>query len=635
MALKFSIFLLFCFGFLSLSAQLTFDDNFDSGRLDSAYLSTSNEYVLAPHISMFCRVTGVQDSTPLFKIYDWEGYRLRTDHKMVWSNDGLTDWHFFDNGQKTGSIAYYHFSNNQPFTADTVFISYWYPWSYGQQVSYMAQIAGSSPYLRNDSVRGLSVQGRNIYGYEITDPAWPDCFKKRVVWTGRQHPTEFKQNYVTNGMTNYLLYSTDPVADSLRKYYVFHFYPMINPDGVFQGIGTNVNGVDPNRSWTPGYLTPGGCTETDVMRTTVWNDCQGHVDYSIDIHSNPGHRGLYYYFGLKSGPQAAEAAALVQAIHYWDSLDHNGATIITDTIFSDTYGGTAFTAGNWMNQTMGAVSYTLEPNTLPADTIPRLETLGRSVAKGFYQMINASLPPVTHLAALDPPCAGQDSGAIDLTLSHGLPPVSFLWSNGDTLEDLIGLGAGTYSVVVTDSQGCVVYDTVTLLAPDSISLTLGSTPQQLPAVNGTASVSPTGGTPPYSFQWSDPSGQTDSVASGLSQGWYTVTVTDGNGCQSEDSVLVDALVNANPNPGEPFAWELFPNPIQDFLYAQVHVNGFEKVQIELYDMMGQSLIRESYPVTEGENRIEINLEALPTGVYFLILKEERGSIRCFTKVVKT
>ena len=607
----------------SLFSQLQIDANFDSGRLDSAYQVSGSLYTLAPHVSVFCRVVGVQDSTPEFRIFDWEGYRLRTDHRMVWSYDGLTGWEFFDNGQKTGSVNWYYFGNNQPFQQDTVYIAYWYPWSYGQQEDFMNQIIGSSPYLRNDSVRGLSIQGRNIWGYEITDTTWPDCFKKHVVWTGRQHPTEFKQSYVTNGFTEYLLYATDPVADSLRKYYVFHIYPMINPDGVYLGIGTNTTGTDPNRSWSPGWQTPGACPETDVMREAVWKDCGGHVDFSIDIHSNAGHRGLYYYFGLKSGPQANEAAALVDAIHYWDSLDHGGAFIINDTILADVYGGTAYTCGNWMNQTMGAVSFTLEPNTLPLDTIGRLKTLGRSVAKGFYQMITSPGPPALQLTGTNLRCADEDSGSVAVTVTGGLTPYAYVWSNGDTVQNLSGLAAGTYALTLTDAQGCTLVDSVVLTQPDSLFLSLSSTPQTLPNSDGTAGCIPTGGTPPYTYAWNDPATQTDSVATGLAQGWYSVLLTDSNGCQISDSVFVDALVSTQED-GFPFEVQIFPQPAQDNLCIKVEGRINERIHAVLYDAVGRKRLEVELDFRGSSRERSLSLHGLPSGLFQLTLETETG-----------
>lgn len=142
----------------------------------------------------------------------------------------------------------------------------------------------------------------------------------------------------------------------------------------------------------------------------------------------------------------------------------------------------------------------------------------------------------------DVACFGGATGTAGCTASGGTPPYSFTWSNGALLPNIGGLPAGNYTVTATDANGCTQTATVTITQPPALQITttpLGSTCQG--SSTGSASVSASGGTPPYSINWSN--GQTTTTATGLSSGPHSVTVTDANGCSSTSTVNVSAFAN--------------------------------------------------------------------------------------------
>ena len=133
-------------------------------------------------------------------------------------------------------------------------------------------------------------------------------------------------------------------------------------------------------------------------------------------------------------------------------------------------------------------------------------------------------------------CNGNNNGSIDLTVTGGVPPYTFLWSPGNiTTEDLSGLDTGTYTVVVTDSLGCTSTASATIIQPVVIvplitSVSAGGVNILCYGGNtGSATASATGGTMPYKFLWS-PSNDTSATINGLSAGIISVLVTDANGC---------------------------------------------------------------------------------------------------------
>ena len=136
-------------------------------------------------------------------------------------------------------------------------------------------------------------------------------------------------------------------------------------------------------------------------------------------------------------------------------------------------------------------------------------------------------------------CGGND-GAINISVTNDNPPYTFQWSNGATTEDISGLGAGTYQVIVTNSTGCS--DSMTFNLSNISSLNITSSVTQVTCAggtNGAIDITPSGGTSPYTFSWSN--GTTTEDLTGLTDGTYTLTLTDDNGCVLNEDVVVGTL----------------------------------------------------------------------------------------------
>jgi len=121
-------------------------------------------------------------------------------------------------------------------------------------------------------------------------------------------------------------------------------------------------------------------------------------------------------------------------------------------------------------------------------------------------------------------------GSIDLTVSGGSGSYSYSWDNGATTQDISGLAAGDYQVTVTDLVTlCSEIQTISItkLINDLVLVT-EFTPPLCPGSNdATATATPSGGKAPYKYLWNNL--QTDSIATGLIEGVYSVTVKDANG----------------------------------------------------------------------------------------------------------
>jgi gliding motility-associated-like protein len=146
------------------------------------------------------------------------------------------------------------------------------------------------------------------------------------------------------------------------------------------------------------------------------------------------------------------------------------------------------------------------------------------------------------VAGFDATCNGVCDGQTVVIPAGGTSPYSYSWSPGGcTGASCNNLCAGTYSVTVTDAQGCTATDSAIVNEPTPVTLALSSTAAICGQSNGSASVVASGGTPTYTYAWNTSPVQSTSTANNLSTGMYAVTVMDFNNCQETDSVFVNDL----------------------------------------------------------------------------------------------
>jgi hypothetical protein len=140
----------------------------------------------------------------------------------------------------------------------------------------------------------------------------------------------------------------------------------------------------------------------------------------------------------------------------------------------------------------------------------------------------------------DVTCFGYNNGTATVMGMSGTPPYTYFWSTGAMTPTVNNLSPGNYTVTVTDIKGCSNYHTFIIHQPTQLVVSSSTTPGTC-GLAGTATVTPSGGTPPYTVKWSN--GLT-SFTINLMPGTYGVTVTDANLCSTPASVTVSGTPNS-------------------------------------------------------------------------------------------
>ncbi len=167
-------------------------------------------------------------------------------------------------------------------------------------------------------------------------------------------------------------------------------------------------------------------------------------------------------------------------------------------------------------------------------------TVTDSLGCSNYGTACVSAPPTPYvdINTYNLHCYGLNNGSMVARVSGGTLPYLYSWSNGATSDTIANLASATYTVTVTDVNGCTSGAIASLLPVGHLFLALNSTPSNC-SNTGTAFVTALqGGSTPYTYSWSSIPSQNTATASSLSPGSYHLLVTDSNGCSATGSTQV-------------------------------------------------------------------------------------------------
>lgn len=284
-----------------------------------------------------------------------------------------------------------------------------------------------------------------------------------------------------------------------------------------------------------------------ITPTITSASCSGQSDGAISIIVGGGNSSTYSYLwndGNTSSSRTSLKSATYSVI-VMDSLGCNAkATFNVPNQKQLTISGTTQLPS--CTQSNGSISVSVSGGSEPytfiwsngstSSTVSNLSAGTYSVtatdAEGCYTSATYFLRENNTLrlsySVTPTSCLDDASGAINITVTGGVQPYSYTWSNGSTTEDIGNLTSGYYTVTVKDSAGCQLSSRVMVFKNTFQVSSIINQPKCWGDSTGTISLTPSGGISPYQFTWSN--GATESSVTGLASGNYSVTITDSTGC---------------------------------------------------------------------------------------------------------
>src|SRR5208282_1033567 len=202
----------------------------------------------------------------------------------------------------------------------------------------------------------------------------------------------------------------------------------------------------------------------------------------------------------------------------------NGSVNLTVT------GGTVPFSYLWNN-----AAATQDISTLPAASYTVTVTDANGCTAAATAIVGQHNSPAASATPADATC-GNDNGSVNLTVTGGTVPFSYLWNNAAATQDISTLPAASYTVTVTDANGCTAAATAIVGQHNSPAASATPTDATCGNDNGSVNLTVTGGTVPFSYLWNNAAATQD--ISTLPAASYTVTVTDANGCTAAATAIV-------------------------------------------------------------------------------------------------
>lgn len=225
-------------------------------------------------------------------------------------------------------------------------------------------------------------------------------------------------------------------------------------------------------------------------------------------------------------------------------------------------------------------------------------------------------------------CNGDANGTIDLTVAGGTYPYTYQWITGGKVianhEDLVNLGPGTYSITVTDANGCVAIGSIGITQPSKLNATF--TYQDNPCYgnsSGSVNISPSGGIAPYTFYWNGPNAYTASTEdiSGLASGLYEIDFFDFNNCRFGP---LQVFIN------QPDSLIASANTSQ-----QVNCNGGNNGAINLIVSGGTTACTYAWTGPSAYSSASQNISGLIAGTYNITVTDAQGCTATDSELLNT
>lgn len=240
-----------------------------------------------------------------------------------------------------------------------------------------------------------------------------------------------------------------------------------------------------------------------------------------------------------------------------------------------------------------------------------------SIVSQGIEILSPLAPLTVEQATVTPvSCFNGADGAIDVSITGGTPPYFFSWGMLANTEDLDGVPAGEYHLVVADSNLVCTLDTsFTILQPSQLEVILLVTPAEVGQSNGMAVAEVNGGVAPYSFYWNN--GTVGDTLANVPPGDYELTVTDANLCDTTIWVTVPLMVNVLENQAAA-RFLVYPNPNSGQFWLDITAASNIEADVKVFNPVGQCVFsKKEENVREGS--LTVNLSEQPPGMYLAVV----------------
>lgn len=275
--------------------------------------------------------------------------------------------------------------------------------------------------------------------------------------------------------------------------------------------------------------------------------------------------------------------------------------------------GTAPFTFNWSNGTNDSLLANVGAGQYQA-TITSADNCSSISAQ--YVVTDSTTALTATTTATDVKCFGNATGSVTVTVQGGEPAYTYAWSNSGTADSVSGVAAGSYSVTVTDKNGCTTTAQDTVSEPASALSATSVATDQVGATNGTITVTATGGTPSYQYAWSN--GDTAQNLTAVA-GVYTLTVTDANNCTF---VLTDTINFVSGVEGVVSGVRrisLYPNPTVGAANLEVELENEKPIGVEVFDAFGKLVLVQNIAAAKHEV-ISLDMNGFAAGLYSVRVK---------------
>jgi hypothetical protein len=348
---------------------------------------------------------------------------------------------------------------------------------------------------------------------------------------------------VTDGLWHFVGYTYDE-GSNLTQFWV---------DGVAAASFSNGQSISSTSRISIGQEFDGSSLSNfydgDMAQLSIWNEVLDSSDIALIMQSaientHPKYSKLKAYYPMTSVCSASGFTVEDAGPHGYDGVASASSIVRTDSLVALTgFNAAPLYTKNW---SLGSSSVSTA-NSLSLTGTVQAGTYNLSLKRDYFEINDAfdvtvqaqcSGPAASIAVNSNISCNGLTDGQATASAVGGTSPYTYTWSSSATTASIAGIGAGTYSVTITDANGTTDSASVVLIQPNAIGSSASVT-QILDCFNdtdGQVTASASGGTTPYTFSWN--TGGTFAQETSLGAGTYSVTITDQNGCTDSTSVTM-------------------------------------------------------------------------------------------------